>query len=711
MAVLEKIRKQSVLLLVFIGVAMVAFVMGDLFSNQATGPAYDSIGEIWGEAIDVEEYEMRVQNEILRIEAQGLVADATQIRNQIWFQMTSEMILYREYDELGITVSSEELSDIIFGDNVHPEVMNLPIFQDTLTQQYSKQMAINVRNAVDTDPQLRSWWTNFEKYIKDLRRNEEYNNLIEKGIYATNAHAQFDYIANNRSVNYRMVVLKYADSPDSLVSFEEADVVAKFDEIKNRKQYEQVESRDIDYVEFIIEPTDEDRTYAQSMVNDQLIEDFKAAQNDSLFVMRKGDGKFFSAAYFKSGDFKGEADTLIFSGDSGEVVGPYYNEDNDSYDIAKILDIKYDTVATVRHILIGTDALDESSAEARADSVLNAIKRGADFEEMVTEYSDDPGSQQTGGKYEDFPRGQMVTEFDAFSFDEPIGALGVVKTQFGFHIIEVLERSMNKQVQLAIVDIQVKASDNTRRAVEELALTFALENRTPEAFELAAEEMGYSIKAAQRIIPDQFQQPIPGVQGDQTKLLKWMYEAEQGEISNRGILVGDRFIVAHVTQVREEGIPLLEDIRLILEPMVIKDKEAEFFAAQMVGSSIDELATTLGVLAQDNDGLKFSDNTIVGGGGNEPAVVGKIFAMADAGQIGVLSEPIVGEIGVYVIEVVSITEAPETTDYTMDKERLTTSWRSGLSTGNGFYQGPVYRALEEKAELKDYRAKVNLLRN
>lgn len=686
--------------------------MGDMFSSAGASPEYSNIGEIYGEPIDVQEYENRVAIETQKIEAQGGQAMPDQVRNQVWFQMTSEMVLQPEFDELGITVSPEELSDIIFGNNIHPEVMNIPFFQDTLTKQFSKNMVINVRKAVDSDPSLRTWWNNFEKYLKDLRKTEEYMNLVEKGFYATAAHGEFDYLSSNRSINYKMVVLKYADSSDSLYSFTEDEVLAKYEEIKNDKKREQVESRDIEYVEFIVEPTAEDRAYAQTQITEELIEDFAIATNDSTFVMRKGDGKFYSSQYFGSGEFKGEADTLIFNADSGQVVGPYYNEDNDSYDIAKITDIRYDTVASVRHILLSTGQGEEDDiVEARADSVTNAIKRGADFEEMVTAYSEDPGSVATGGKYEDFPRGQMVTEFEDFSFDEPVGAIGVVKTQFGFHIIEVLEHNVKKMVQVAIVDYQVKPSEQTISAIEQQVLAFAMNCQTAEQFEDGAAELGLNILKADRVLPDRNQAPIPTVQ-DASKIIKWAYEAVEGEVANRGFLLGDRFIVPHLAAVREEGVPSLEDIRVIIEPMLIKDKKGESFSQQLTGSDIEQISVNTGVNIVENTDLKFSDNTIVGGGGNEPVVVGKIFAMVDAGMINQVSVPIVGEIGVYVIEITSVTEAPEVTDYTINQERLTQSWRSNIAGGGvGFYQGPVYRALEEKAGLKDYRAKVNLLNN
>ncbi|MBA3899454.1 MAG: SurA N-terminal domain-containing protein, partial [Bacteroidetes bacterium] len=268
MSVLAKIRERSTLLLIIIGGALVAFVLGDVLSSGESlfGGRRNEVGAVAGQTISVQEFEAR----LLKTETnyklntgQPSIDEATRemLRQQTWNQLLNEVIMDREYRETGITVSSEELYDMVAGAEPHASVRQA--FTDPQTGSFDKNRVIQFLKSMDEDPtgDTKQRWLEFEAGIKQERINEKYNNLIKKGLYVPKFIADNDYKAKQKNVNLKYVSRRYAEIPDDEITVTDADL--KDYHKNNESDFTQEKSRKVEYVVFEVTPSREDVTRTQ----------------------------------------------------------------------------------------------------------------------------------------------------------------------------------------------------------------------------------------------------------------------------------------------------------------------------------------------------------------------------------------------------------------------------------------------------------------
>ena len=284
MAIIGKIRERSFLVLVIIGIAILAFVLTDLFTAQSNGQqAPLSIAEVNGQQISPQEFEFKVQKqyENYQKQTQQELDERTKstIRESVWAEMTSDILIGEQLEELGISVTTKELMDLVSGSNPHPQVRQA--FTDPNTGQFNKDAVIQFLQNLDNDPATKAQWVDFEKALKRNHRMDKYNTLIKKGIYTPSAFATSMYKENNGAMAFKYIFKPYSSIEDATVEVLESEVSAFYN--KTKTDYEQKASRKIAYAYYPIVPSEQDQAETKQWV-DRIYQEFQTSANDSTFV-------------------------------------------------------------------------------------------------------------------------------------------------------------------------------------------------------------------------------------------------------------------------------------------------------------------------------------------------------------------------------------------------------------------------------------------
>ncbi|MFT4525520.1 MAG: peptidyl-prolyl cis-trans isomerase D [Bacteroidia bacterium] len=696
MAVIGKIRNASGLLMIVIGGAMVAFILGDLMSSGNTLFAGNptEIGEVAGESIDGQKFEILVQDAIENYKRNYNIpsVDATttdQIREQTWKQMTEDIVYNQELEALGITVTPDELYDMVQGNNPHPQVTSA--FTNPETGQFDRNQVMTFLKSMEEDGALKARWLSFEKELVRSRRIEKFNNLFKKGITVPEFQAKDGYVSKNEKYNFTLVAKRYFSVPDSTIEVSDSDLRSYYNEHKN--EYEQDASRDVEFVSFRVSPSTDDVEKVQTWIGN-LYSEFVGAANDTVFVNRNSDTRF-NPRWVSRGNsgFPELIDSLLFTNEAGYVHGPY--QDNQTFRMIKVLASKEspDSVEA-RHILIGLDNGPEAS-KTLADSIHQLVLDGGDFAQLARDFSADPGSGIKGGELGWFPEGAMVPSFNDACFDGAEGDLVVVESQFGNHIIEVMTQSEKSEKRaFALVDRKVEASNKTRQGYYATADEFSRGFTGVDGFETAVAEQNLNKRLASNLKENS--KEIPGLESPR-EIVRWAYQSKEGDVS-KAYELGEDFVVAILTAVREDGFTEMEDLEDEITAAVRKQKLGKQFSDEFEGalsgvSDIQSLADNMNLPVENKDGVVFN-NGVIQGFGKENALVGNLAGL----EPGTISKPIIGEQGVFVVSVTTKTEATEPENYLADQTTI-------QNTLVGRVDFDLINALKEKGDISDKRGK------
>lgn len=723
MAIIGKIRDNGWLVLIVIGVALMAFILTD-WSKMTGGnePQY-GIGTVYGEKVDDVAFNERVEqareNAVLQAQQQGTQPQEVD-EGRVWKAYTEELLLEKEYEALGIDVSDDEFDAYLYasrGFNPQAEFLNNPQFTDSITGQFSpKKLEARVNEMREsTDPQAVEAWENTEEYYKKKRRQEKYFDILGQGVYVTELEAKNEYLANNESKSISYVVKQFRSLLDSDYEKQATDknLRAYFEEHKSDKKYQvKYDSRRLHFFEIAIKPSDKDiKRFNREL--DSLKEAFKASTNDSAFVTNRANTEMpfytsgpFSTAIPKShrkaqgGQFltyPDYVDAQYKEAQIGDVVGPY--DYNGSQSIGKVIGFTSDTI-NARHILVSYKEGDDLAAkEALADSLLAVVNDG-NFEELAKEYSDDPGSGSKGGDLGDFFFGDMVPQFATYVADKPIGEIGKVQSQFGFHIIQVTARKGRKYPRIAIVQKTLAPSKQTEKDIEDEAysMLYDLDEKLSkisdpykrvEKFDTIATRKEYASKVLElKDNSPQFNNFRTRYAEDKFLGLAFKEETEPGTLVNSPVKDQDRYLLAVFAGKIEKGEPKFENIKETIKADYIRDLKVKKLKSQMKGKKLADIKDGN---VQDTD-VTFA-STQLQGAGFEPKVIGAVFSIVkDGGR----SLPIEGNSGVFVVKVKSTKKAPSTDNYDKEKKKLRDNMNAQL-------QNTTRRALTELAEVVDNR--------
>lgn len=696
MAIIGNIRKHSGLIIVVIGVALAAFVLGDFF-KPSSGPQTNDIGEVAGENITYRDFSYRVDEEVVlqkqRQNTENLTPDEVfQTKETVWNQIVREIIMGKEYDELGITVTPEELFDQVQGPAPHQYI--LQYFKDPETGQYNPALVLNFLKTLDQrEPEAKDQWLLLEKAIKADRLNTKFNNLISKAFYLPQIFAKREFADQNQRAKITLVRADYQTVPDSSIKLTEDDYEKYYEEHKN--EYKQEATRDIDYVIFDVSASPEDREKISEEVTEIYAEFLKVEDDYANFVNATSDSRYDST-FRKEGSLPVSIDSIMFNSPIGTMIPPYIEEG--AWHMAKLLDVQNrpDSMRMSYILITHKDArVNEETtrtieeAKALADSILDVLNREPQkFEELVQALSDDPTTKEKNGDIGWFADQSILGTFNQFCLLGNIGDFSIEETNFGFHILKITDKmEAVKKVRIAMISRLIEPSSQTFQDVYANANRFATENNNIEAFE----NSGMNIRKAENVkIMDN---SIPGIKYPRI-IIQWSFleTTPKGSVS-QVYDIDNNYVVAMVRDVKDEGVASIDQVKASIEPLVLREKKAEVLIEKINSNNPATLAqaATLFNVAIDTAELTFYAYNLLDYG-PEPSVIGATFATKQ----GELSKPIKGNSGVYMIVLDELTETPELPDYSMIISQLAMANNSRVS-----YE--LFNALKENANIVDNR--------
>ena len=653
---------------VIIAVALLTFVVMLAFENGGslfqTGRA-TTVGTINGEKIEAIAFSKTIDQQEASMQAQGYPSGGATRQQAIdgaWNQELGRIVMASELEKLGMQIGKKEMGDILYGENAPQDLKQQ--FTDPQTGVYNAQMAKQqidqMLKSKQTPAAQKEQFNNYVNQLEFMRMNEKYNSLLSNSSNFPKWMIEKQNADNSQLASISLVREFYTSIPDSAVKISDKEIEDYIS--KHKKDFKQDEARSIAYVSFSALPTAADTTATRERIM-SLKPGLDSTKDLQQFLESQGVTTYYNG-YINGKNIQIEAKDSIFKIPVGSVYGPYI--DGASFSLAKLVGIRTqpDTVK-VRHILVATTQRDPqtgtmtpirdtASAKKIIDSIRIALQTGSNFDTVAAKVSDDPGSKDKGGVYENIVSGGMVSEFNDFIFGNSAGAEDVVKTEFGYHYIEILsQKGGSAAYKIAYLSLPIEASQETDANASNEATLFAGNSRDQKSFDANAEKLkskGINKAFAQDLKPNDFQ--VQGM-GVSRAFVKSVYDADLGDVLQPE-RVGENYVVAIVTEVNEKGTQSLAKARPLVEPLLRNDKKAEQIIKKIGAiTTLEAAATALGgktIETVDSLRMSGSQSTIVS---SEPKVTGAAFNPASKGKV--IPQAIEGTSGVYVVKVNNVT--------------------------------------------------------
>ena len=712
MAVLNKIRQRSIFLIIVIALALFSFVIGDIFTNLGSSSAADSaIATING--VDVERNEFMNKVENIQRQSNGSMTN-TQAMNRAWDNEVRAKFMQSQYDALGLSVERDYMRNLL--------EQNLGSFEEfkneagLFDQDKLNEFIANLKAIAPETTTLGGSvidyksWTNFEQNVAISGVQQAYFNMVKSGITGTLTEGELDYQLENDKVDLKYVQIPYSSVADSTISVKTSEIKAYMKRFP--KKYEVEASRDLVFVEFKEEASLADEQAIQAdlsaLVADreefneaanatQTIVGFKNTKDNAEFVNSYSADNYNDNYVFKSSFASDQADKISGLAE-GEIYGPY--KESGFYKLSKMVSLKrIPDSAKVRHILtpfVGSTRADasvtktEAEAKTTADSIYKVLKRNRSKFKSLLSLSSDKVSNEKDGVIEFAYTAGFAPEFKAYSFENPKGSLGVVRTDFGYHVIEILGQGTFQQAyKVATISQAIEPSVETVDEVFKNKSKFEIAVADAD-FETVAAENNYEVRPVSSI--KELDENIPGL-GAQRAIVRWAFDdsASEGDFKSFNTTAGG-FVVVKLTGVNTAGLMSTESGSVTALPEIRKEKKAEIIKDRISATTLDDIATAEGQTIKTAVAVNMKNPTL-SGAGREPLVIGTAFGLAE----GTTSELISGNSGVYAVQVTKLTAAAALPSYQAAANRVGKAKENAVNT-------QLYNALKDAAEIEDNRA-------
>lgn len=664
MSIIQQIReKYAAVSIAVIAISLVGFILTDYFTGQSrrAGSQSTEVGEVNGNSININNFDSKVQQVVSNYTQQGMeVKDEMrqQIIDYLWNNEIDETLLSSEYEKLGLKFSAAELNEALYGDNPPPVLAQR--FRDQNTGAYdanaARQYVNSLRKKKSNDKDRLFFEQNIIDPIISFGLRKKYSALLAGSAYYPKWLYDKENADQNSIASISYVAVPYTVISDSAVKVTDTDINEYINKHKN--EFKQEESRTISYVSFDASPSATDSAKALDGIA-KLKEGFVTSTDAGQYTVANNSAiQYYDGFVLKSTMQVPNADS-IRSLANGAVFGPYI--DGGNYVMAKMIE-KKDIADSVkfRHILLGTvdpqsgqPIMQDSIAKAKADSIAKAVAGGADFNTLVTKYSTDQGSVAKGGEYDfSFQQfGNIAKALAEFIFYNGKGTKRVIKTEFGYHYIEILDqKKIEPAYKIAYLAKAIEPSEETTSAASTAAAQFAAESRNTKQFEESLRKKKLSPRIAE-VKPNEY--TIMGM-GSARSLVKWIYENKVGSVSEP-TSIGNEFVVALITEEKEEGVQDAKTARFQLEPIIRNQKKAKEIIAKIGNNrDLNAIATTFKTNVLRADSITFF-SPFIQGLGMEPKVSGAAFNPAVKGKV---SDPVTGNSGVFFIKTENVELKP-----------------------------------------------------
>ena len=702
MATIQRIRQRSGLLVVVVFVALIAFLLGDLFRSGGSKFFGDPnvIGTVNGR--DITRQELSQGMEELRAGNPEQYANTTsiQLANFVWNNIVTEELLSAELSAAGMSVSEQEIYfDIITNPNIRQNFAGANgQFDENMFKSYIAQVRDN-RDASEQSVEMWTQWLSFERAVANQAQNFKYTNAIEKAIFMPAGLAETEINRGDAQHPAQYVYVPYIDVNEDEINVSDEDAKRYFN--AHKEDFSQEEGRNIEFINFPLAPSESDREGVRAELASLSFE-WLNVEDDSVFVNQHSDVRFQSE-YYTTTELVGTGlDTLVDGQSVGFQKGPI--DLGGAFAVVKLVDRK--TVADsvkARHILIpfaGATRADASvtrnpqEAKVLADSLFAYLEGNPSAFESVSEaFSSDVVAKEKGGDLGYFSRGSMAKPFENFCFFRKNGSMGVVPTQFGWHVIQVTDqKGANDVYKIGQIIREILPSDETIQTLYNQASGYAAEAQTAEDYRALATEKGFFLRPARNL--GRFEEVVSGL-GTARRVVRWAWDDDREE-GNIGLLEndGNGYVVVVLTDKLEEGTSSFEMVQAQCLEAAKKDAKKALVLERLENASagaatIEAVATAAGKEVRT---LSFRISQFnISGVGNEAKVVGTICGL----EPGTLSPVILGENGAFVAITSPANPAPQI-DYANMAQNTQRSIRNLVGT-------QAYKALQDKAKIEDMR--------
>ncbi|SDE92532.1 peptidylprolyl isomerase [Cellulophaga baltica] len=703
MAILDKIRRKTTILILIIGLALFAFVISGIFSTNAFSGAKvgSSVAEVNGDEISIDGFREQVE---IASKSYGANASSMQVVNNVYEQNVRNAILDQQFEKLGIVVEQDQIVNFL---RTNPTYSQLPQFLNENGVFDENKFISFIADLKLNNPAGYQQWLQEEQSIIRAAKEQIYFNLIRAGVGTTLKEGELDYKLANDKFDISYVRVPYASILDSTVAVSKSEIESYVK--AHAEDFKLEDSRDIQFVYFEEKASLSDEKEVEEKITALLgdtqmfneakdttetVRGFRNTLDNIAFLDVNSDTKFDTIYKPKSSLSPKVADTLVKM-NIGQIYGPY--RDGNTFKVSKLTGKRAGGNVKASHILIAfagaTSAGEEvtrtkEEAESKAKEVLaEAKKSGAVFADLAKENSDGPSGPR-GGDLGFFQEGAMVKPFNDFVFNNGTGAIGLVETDFGFHIVKVEEKQ--DLYQVANLVREVEPSEETIDLLFQDATKFEMSTLENSAkFEEVAKQDNYVVRPVNKLNP--MDENLPGL-GSQRAIVQWAFnsDSEIGDVKRFDL--NDGYAVVRLTAKYAKGLMTSEDASPVVLPILRKQKKAAMIIEKNKGKSFDAFAKDNNVSAATASAISVKTPTIAGAG-REPAVAGTAYVLAEGKTSGLIE----GESGVYMVTVTKKTPATKLENYSTFANTLKASNSTRVNTS-------VYQALKAASEIEDNRS-------
>ena len=699
MAVLGNLRKNSFVLIAVIGMALFAFVIAGVFDGSGF-QSQEPIGKVNGEELSISDF--RNQMDVLK---KSYNFNDLQALTTAWDESVRIELLNQEINELGIGSSSDHLEYFL---SQSPSFNSDERFINDAGLFDVNKFSNFISELKEINPEAYFQWSNQENQFNNQIKANTYFNLISSGLNSTFFEGKKQYSTSNSNANISFVKIPYSSIPDSLVSVKNSEISKYIKD--NPEDFEQESTRNIDYVIFDESPSKKDQNdlrlrlenllnqreeYNQVSKLNEVVPGFLTTSDLELFLSENSDVPYDSI-YRPKGFFSSDHAQMIFNLDNNQTYGPY--TDGEFLKYSKMIDKKRNGNVRASHILVSYQGAQGASSEItrtkedarkEASRILNLARTNPDsFSSYALDFSDGP-SKSNGGDLGFFQEGMMVKPFNDYVFSNRVGRIGLVETDFGFHVIKVVAKE--DVVLVGTIGLKNIPSDRTSDSIFNIASKFEIDLGKSIDINKTASDLDFEVKSLNSI--GELDHDLPNME-NQRRLVQWLFNEDSsiGDYKRFDLSQGG-FVIVQINDKQDKGLMPARLATLTVTPILKNQKKAEIIISE------NKKYTTLEDLSASNN-LEIINvsalnqiTPVVSQAGFEPKLVGTAFGL----EIGQTSNLIEGETGVYLVKLNSLNSVEEIDSYSAFENQLTSKLRTNLDFN-------IVQSLKKSADVVDNRS-------
>ena len=707
MATLEKIRKRAGLLVVVIGVALFAFVIGDFLNSGSTyfRQQHNKIAVVDGEVINIQDYQAREQemSEIYKLQSgsSSLTEEMTsQMRENLFEGMVTRILLDKASAQTGFAVGKDELADLLMGNQISPIIQNQPMFRNPQTNAFDRAILLNFLKTVESDDfyqqpeQVRAqlepakkYWRFLERIVLEQRMQEKYANLLSKAVVMNTLDAQDEFEAGKSRVDFDYAVKNYLTVPDDQVSVPDREIQQLYN--LRKENFKQEEARFVSYISVNITPSDEDYTEVENLLF-KLKDEF-ATTHDVVGLVNDQSDVPYSHAFVSLATMTPSMKQFVENAKIGDIEGPVLT--GNIYNMYRLMD---ETVApdSIHLVQLSFPAMEEAVMNHLADSLIAVVKGGKQFEEVISELT----GGQTNGDMNWLTETELLRHFDErFKnevFDAPANKVFLAKSTTGNHLVQIIEKTKPvKKYKVADLQIQVNPSTPTYNNLYNKLTQYVVAHNTVDSFKVAAAREGFVCNTEVRITKND---PSLSMIKNSRQIIRWAFENKLGAISEIYDCNNQVLVVAAIENEVKTGYRPLAEVSEILKRELLNEKKAEMIIADLKSkgfSTLEQYAEYMNSPVQNVKFVNFQTPRISGINASEPI----LNAYAPVAEVDKVSEPLQGVLGVYVIKVTNRQED--------NREFNPENMRRMTSSMNTYRFGQATNTLRKILDVQDNRSR------